>query len=292
MTDVDTGAQFTWRTASPINFKRGQQYTINATIKAHSDYKDIKQTELTRVNCPDLKLAAFFHENHRRCSPDDPETLKHIKKQLLKSSDINAINSQNQTLLEQTISHIGANAPGGLVSENAITLVKTLLDHGADPLRATPTPDGINHALDLALYKFDPPYQIPVLILDHLQQKGVDLSSVETMFSQNTQGNYGPGQDLYDDAKPLLELIAKYDMPMPEGHNQSVQQGIKYNAALAQQPSPAPKPSPAAPAPDDDLGQNMPQATTTHQPEPEPEPSSPQKPVKDSQIRDIFSLGL
>ncbi len=44
----DAGNVFTWRTNS-VTMETGQQYTLKGTVKAHTDYKGIAQTELTRA---------------------------------------------------------------------------------------------------------------------------------------------------------------------------------------------------------------------------------------------------
>lgn len=42
------GHQFLWKTGSYIEAQEGDKVTLKGTIKAHSEYKGIKQTELTR----------------------------------------------------------------------------------------------------------------------------------------------------------------------------------------------------------------------------------------------------
>lgn len=42
------GRQFLWKTGSYIEAQEGDKVTLKGTIKAHSEYKGIKQTELTR----------------------------------------------------------------------------------------------------------------------------------------------------------------------------------------------------------------------------------------------------
>lgn len=42
------GHQFLWKTGSYIEVQEGDKVTLKGTIKAHSEYKGIKQTELTR----------------------------------------------------------------------------------------------------------------------------------------------------------------------------------------------------------------------------------------------------
>lgn len=42
------GHQFIWKTGSYVEVQEGDEVTLRGTIKAHSEYKGIKQTELTR----------------------------------------------------------------------------------------------------------------------------------------------------------------------------------------------------------------------------------------------------
>lgn len=42
------GHQFIWKTGSYVEVQEGDEVTLKGTIKAHSEYKGIKQTELTR----------------------------------------------------------------------------------------------------------------------------------------------------------------------------------------------------------------------------------------------------
>lgn len=44
----DQGHQFIWRTSAYSSAQEGDEVTLKGTIKAHSEYKGIKQTELTR----------------------------------------------------------------------------------------------------------------------------------------------------------------------------------------------------------------------------------------------------
>ena len=50
LTFVDNeGNVFVWKTTSDFDLERGKTYTVKCSIKEHSEYKNVKQTVVTRV---------------------------------------------------------------------------------------------------------------------------------------------------------------------------------------------------------------------------------------------------
>lgn len=115
--DVETGAKMTWFNSGAGKFEEGETYTITGRIKKHQTRNDLKETQLSRVNCPDLKL-------HNTMGPQLNE--KDFLKKLRKLKNPDALNNRRETLLYQVSeakSHYGVGD----------SIIRELLDRGADP---------------------------------------------------------------------------------------------------------------------------------------------------------------
>lgn len=115
--DVETGAKMTWFNSGTRSLAEGQTYDIKGRVKLHETRDGVKQTQLTRVSCPDIKL-------HDALCPgmDDAAVLKKLKK----VGDIDAQTDRNETLLYKASKLNSFYSIGRAI-------VEELLERGADP---------------------------------------------------------------------------------------------------------------------------------------------------------------
>lgn len=57
MKDEETGDVFKWKSSRPYDLDEGDVLTLDGTVKSHDEYKDIKQTVLTRAKVHEIKPA-------------------------------------------------------------------------------------------------------------------------------------------------------------------------------------------------------------------------------------------
>ncbi|ONF42616.1 hypothetical protein BTO32_15540 [Marinobacter lutaoensis] len=115
--DNETGSKLTWFNSGSEKFKEGLTYTIAGRVKEHRTRDGEKETVLTRVSCPDLKLHKTMHPNM--------DVAAFVKK-LKKIEDVNARDHHNETLLhEASALHERYGDFGDIIRE--------LLRRGADP---------------------------------------------------------------------------------------------------------------------------------------------------------------
>ena len=197
MTDVETGGQLIWKTGSPLNFLSGQQYLVSCTVKGHSEYQDIKQTEVTRVGCPSLNLVNLTR--HIR-DTDRPTILKLIPKMV----DVNAVSSDNTTALQNVVEYANACIYENADDDTWKPLVKALLDAGADPLKDNRGNHAIRTALDSALVYVEGNEELSRMLLDHLVAKGHDVGQIQSVLT-NPDFSFG----LYSDRADSTALVAR-----------------------------------------------------------------------------------
>jgi len=115
--DTQTNAKMTWFNSGAGKLYEGQTYNITGRVKAHRQRNGLEETQLTRVNCPDLALHSKFHDEM-----DENALIK----QIAKLDNIDARNASGETLL-QTASHFYRFKGIGK------KIILDLLERGADP---------------------------------------------------------------------------------------------------------------------------------------------------------------
>lgn len=173
MQDVATGATLKWTTSSPLKMSTGERYFINATVKGHGEYQGMKQTELTRVSCPDLKAI----EAVSLCiASENPE--KDIKKVLKRVSNINVVDRNGLTPLLNATIRADDERPA-----RWRPVITALLKAGADPLQETQYIQGGITPLDMAMIYAGGSLIATRDYLDHLKDQGVNLAMIDTIHS-------------------------------------------------------------------------------------------------------------
>lgn len=202
MIDTESGAELKWRTASPLPFKKGERYFINASVKGHGEYRDMKQTELSRVTCPDLAVVGAAA---RKLNADDPS--KEIRKLLKKSRDINAMDRNGQTAL------IGVAVYADDTSADRWKpVVSALLDAGADPLQSTPFLLDGSTALDVAMFYGEGSVQLTEMLLTRLKEQGVDPATLQTVLSREPDWSDVDSAKRDETTRSVLRLADEHGM--------------------------------------------------------------------------------
>lgn len=115
--DTETNAKMTWFNSGAGKFYEGETYHITGRVKSHREREGLQETQLTRVNCPDLALHNKFQ--------DGMDEKAFIKK-VAKLKQVDARNASGETLL-QTASHFYRYKGEGK------GIIMDLLERGADP---------------------------------------------------------------------------------------------------------------------------------------------------------------
>lgn len=304
MTDVETGAQLVWKTSSPLLFLSGQTYTINATIKDHSEFNGIKQTEIIRVACPDLKVIEAMRDTPAYTGT--PDAMKYVNAQLRKVSNINTINGAHETILQEVTQAAVYAINDSRDDSEWRPALDAVLKAGADPNLNNRKGDVVRSPLDMALYYLDDPSRLAPVFLDHMQQAGVDMATVDTIISRDDLERYYVGGLAHEQALPAIAILEQYGMPVPgtspyepdpaessprpaAGHEEIVH--------IQQEPvRPEARDLPSAAL--DSVGDSLPFAQLGYLgDEPAPDPATDlveqkAKPVKDSEMSAFFSMGF
>jgi len=241
MTDVATGAKLKWATSSPLPMKRGETYSINGTIKGHGEYRDTKQTVLTRVTCPGLALIDSIRNLGYSAETDD-KTAKKFQKTVASIGAVDVINHHEITPLMQA----SVMADDKRLHGPWRTVVQVLLDAGANPLRETQYDREIRTALDIALRYGGGSVDLARLFLDSLKQRGVDLARIDsTLNHQPTSADMAE----INGERPLKDVVLlahEYGLPMHPDYYPAV--GLDVPAGLIDDPleaNPQEAPAPA-----------------------------------------------
>lgn len=201
MTDVETGGQLVWKTGSPLPFLTDHEYRVNCTIKGHSEYQDVKQTEVTRVTCPSLKLV----EDTRIVRE---ENIASILKLIRKTTDVNVVDSHNRTALQNIVEYANACIYHEKDNDTWKPLVQAMLDAGADPLLDNRGRHPVRTPLDSALVYVETNEALTRMLLDHMVARGHDMSSLQTVLT-NSDFSFGVYSDDPEDAAANAQRILK-----------------------------------------------------------------------------------
>lgn len=292
MTDAETGGQFIWKTSSPLLMLQGERYTVNATIKDHSEYKGIKQTDIFRVACPDLKVIEALRTTSAQIGT--PEYQKLLTAQLRKVNNINTINGYHETILQEVTQAAVAAINNGKNPDVWKPAIETVLKAGADPHLNNRQGKDIRSPLDMALHYLDDPTVLAPVFLEHMRQQGVDMATVDTIISRDPNNYYHENGLMRDEVAPALAVLEKYGMPRPGAAPYSADPDIR-SAPNHQEIVAVTQPDKTAPAtPGASIGDTLPtvEPLLDEQPaSPAPHPAAA-KPVKDSEMRAFFSLGM
>lgn len=117
MRDTESGAKLTWFNSGARKFYPGDTYEIGGRVKKHDERDGIKETQLTRVNSPDMAL-------HNKVEAEMKEDA--FTKKARKIKHINARDGDGDTLLH-TLSNLYRYRS---VGKSAIL---DLIERGADP---------------------------------------------------------------------------------------------------------------------------------------------------------------
>lgn len=227
MTDVETGGKLLWKTGSPLPFLSGQEYAISCTVKGHSEYQDIKQTEVTRVGCPSLNLVNLT----KHIQDKDTST---ILKLIRKVADVNAVSSDNMTALQNVVEYANACVYENADDETWKPLVKALLDAGADPLKDNRGGHPIRTALDSALVYVETNDELSRMLLDHLVAKGQDMGQIQSVLTNPDFSFYIYSDDEKRSAHAARSILQEYGAPYsPPSASEEVDDVLELNVAPA-----------------------------------------------------------
>jgi hypothetical protein len=117
MRDLETNGKITWFNSGYGKFAEGDTYTITGRVKKHQSREGLLETQLTRVNSPDLAL-------HNKI--DEGMNEKALIKKARKIKHIDARDADGESLLH-VVSHFYHYRQQGK------ELIADLLERGADP---------------------------------------------------------------------------------------------------------------------------------------------------------------
>lgn len=104
--DVETGGVLVWKTSAALPaFKIGETYAINATVKEHNEYRDEKQTLITRAVCKDLDLIDAVRSLTIAAvgGEDAKAVMRQIKAIIKKAQYLNTVNDEGESMISAAV---------------------------------------------------------------------------------------------------------------------------------------------------------------------------------------------